>query len=337
MKIYYVEKLIPGTRFEAVPFLIQKCKESKTKTGKSYWDIIFSDRTGECKGKVWENAISSCDRVENGMVASISGEVNEYNGSIQVVISEIRVLDTFDNADFIPISSHDIDSQYDRISEIIKSTKNLFLKKLLKSVFIEDNEFATLFKKAFGAEKAHHAFLGGLMEHTLEMFSFIDPIIKAYPEIDRDLLVTGILFHDIGKVFELSNELKITRTRQGHLWGHIIQGVDFINRKINLIKDFPEELRDNVIHLILSHHGQLDFGSPVKPMTFEAMALHFVDMISSKLQMVRMLKAQTSGGDFSEYSHLLDGRFYFPESTDPSEDGDTKGEHKTDHNLQILF
>lgn len=319
MKDLFIKNLSPGEHIDAHVFVVQKFKESTTKTGKTYLDITFADKTGEIKAKVWENALQMCDTVGEGDVVCVSAEVGEYNGSAQLVVQEMRLTNDFDPADFIQTSQHDDDDQFNKLIGIIKKFENKYLKKLLESILIKDDDLAIQFKRAFGAEKAHHAFLGGLMEHTLEMISFIEPVAQAYPEINRELLIAGVILHDIGKMVELQIDMKVSRTRQGHLWGHIIQGIELVTRKIETIKDFPQELQDQVVHLIVSHHGKLEFGSPIKPMTIEAVALNYIDMLSSKLNMIRNLRSQPRNKHgFTEYSYLLEGRFYFNDDSDES-------------------
>lgn len=306
----FIEAIQKGDTVQTGYFVIKKYKEAKTKTGKTYLDITFGDKTGEIKAKVWENALRNCDSVQEGNIVSVDGDVDEYNGSLQMSVSRMNIVDDFDPADFLPTSKHDLDTQVETLLMHINSIENEYLQQMFSNL-VGDDQYLELLKNGFGAEKAHHAFLGGFLEHINEMITFIEPVCIAYPEINRDILLTGVIVHDIGKLEELEIATSISRTRKGHLWGHIVQGIERINRIIDTVDGFPDDLRDQVIHLIVSHHGKQEFGSPIKPMTIEAVALHYIDMLSSKLNMIRNMRGQTLNPlGFTDYSYLLEGRFY---------------------------
>lgn len=306
----FIEQIVKGDSVQTGYFVVKKYVEATTKTGKTYLNITFGDKTGEVKAKVWENALRNCDTVKEGDIVSVDGDVDEYNGDLQMVVSRMNIVTDFDPADFLPVSNNDLDDQVQIFMGHINSIQNEYLQKMF-TILVDDDNYFELIKNGFGAEKAHHAFLGGLLEHVNEMISFVEPVCKAYPEINRDILITGVIIHDIGKVDELEISTSISRTRKGHLWGHIVQGVERINQIIDKVPGFPDILRDQVIHLIVSHHGKLEYGSPIKPMTIEAVALHYVDMLSSKMNMIRNMKNQSLNPmGMTDYSYLMEGRFY---------------------------
>jgi 3'-5' exoribonuclease len=319
MKQLFVQDLKPGMSLEEQDFVIKKYKEATTKSGQTYLDLVLGDKTGEIKAKVWQNALPQCETVNQGDVVTIFADVSEYNGAAQLTIGSMAVCQKVDVAAFVPTSRHNIEDQYEQLLATIATFTNPFLKQLMQKLFA-DTEVEQLVKKGFGAEKAHHAFLGGLLEHVNEMISFAEPVAAAYPEMNRDLLITGVIIHDIGKIVELEIGVAVSRTRTGHLLGHIIQGIDMVREKINEIDGFPPELADRVLHLIASHHGKLEYGSPVKPMIIEAIALHYIDILSSKLNMVRSLaKEHRNDLGVTDYSYLLESRFYFSPDEGQSE------------------
>ncbi len=344
MKRIFIKDLNNGQIFQDQIFLVQKFKQSKTKNGKLYFDLILTDKTGEISAKVWEDYIENCDQVEQGNIVKISAEVQEFNNTLQLVISKMRIISDFDVEDFLPVSKYNLDEQYQILLNHISNVQNDYLRKLLKNI-AKDKKVKSLLVKGVGAEKAHHSFLGGLVEHINEIIEFSKPVCIAYPEIDRDLLLAGIILHDIGKIFELEITSGIQRTRQGYLIGHIILGVQLVEEHIKKIKGFPKILRDKILHLIISHHGELEFGSPVKPMIIEAVALHFLDQLSSKLNIVRSIYEKNK--DFNkdevitDYSYLMNTRFYIDNVSGEKEEEQEilkkQAFEQNDSNLQIPF
>lgn len=322
MKLKYIKDFQEGENLHDEQFLLVKVKESKTKTNKVYYDIVLADKSGEIKGKIWENALPSCDvDQEENTIVTVSGNVSSYNNNLQITVNKLSICDDFDLSDFLQASAYNNDEMYEKLLTIIQSISDLHIKKLMENIFIEDSEFVKKFRNSFAGEKAHHNYLGGLMEHILEIFSFADAVCEKYPLINRSLLFAGIALHDIGKVFELEVELGVSRTREGHFLGHIAQGALFVEKNIEKVEGFPPLLREKLLHLILSHHGKYEWGSPVMPLCIEAIALHHLDNLSSKLNIVKTLNdnSQNIMGNFSDYNYLLESRFYI-EKNDENED-----------------
>lgn len=316
MKDIFVEEFKVGQKIQKNILFVSGVTEAKTKAGKDYLNLTLSDKTGSIKAKVWDDALQNCDTISNSAVVYVSGEVAEYKGELQFTIKEMKLEQNYNEADFVKTSTNDLNWQFEMLLQIIYKVENLFLKELLVMLFEKDEQIGSAFKKATAAERAHHAYLGGLLEHVLEMFNLSKEVCNVYPEVNRDLLTTGIILHDIGKIQELSVGLSFERTLPGNLLGHIVQGVLLVEKKINLIKDFPQDLKDIVLHLIVSHHGELEFGSPVKPIIIEAFVLNLIDNFSAKLNMLRELKKTVDNKGFSGHSHLLGGKFYFEDKVD---------------------
>jgi 3'-5' exoribonuclease len=247
---------------------------------------------------------------ENDVVI-VDASIDEFAGKLQLTIKKMAKSEEYEIKDFIDGSKFDTQKQFNKLLKYISSVKNQYLLELLESIFVKDTKFAEKFRKATAAERAHHAWVGGLLDHILELLDMVDPICEHYSSLDKDLVLTGIILHDIGKVEELTIDKSITRTRSGYLIGHLSLGALFIDKKIDTIKNFPENLRDQVVHLILSHHGKLEWGSPVKPMTIEALLLHYLDNISSKLNIATKIINDTSKEEiFTNFAPLLESRLY---------------------------
>ncbi len=293
-------------------FAIKAIRKGKTADGRDFFDLTAIDKTGEIAGKIWEDALVYCDIPEIGEVVAITGSVEEYRDKQQLKISAMKKIAEFNPEDFLASTEKNIDELWKyvkiKISEITdKDIKNLV------NYFFADSEFIKKFKIAPGAEMLHHAYLGGLMEHTVEMLKLSEVLIENFKNIDKSLLLAGVLFHDIGKMEELHTNHVIYRTIRGHLWGHISIGATMVDKAIDEIKKFPEELRIKIIHLILSHHGKLEFGSPVKPMIPEAIALNHLDDLSTKVRVVDdLITANENNPDqeFSDKNFALDTKIY---------------------------
>lgn len=317
MKDLFAENIKKGDSISGVLFIVNQIKEKKTRDGKAYIDVTFFDKTGELAGKIWNDKISQCDTVADNTAVSVSGKIQEYGGKLQVIVDTLKKVDTYDTSDFVATSRYDNEEQYIKLKKIIKKIENRHIKDLLELMLIKDKECVQLFKKGYAAEFAHHNYEGGLIEHVLEILDFIDPLVKHYPEIDKDLLTAGVIFHDIGKIYELEAGLGVKRTRSGYLLGHIAQGTILVDSFIKQLPEFPEELRDKILHMILSHHGRLEYGSPVKPMFLEAIILHYLDNLSSKMNIMHgILKKNDSTDMVTDFNRLLDTRLYMGDSND---------------------
>lgn len=295
-------------------FSIEEIQQHQTRSRAPYYRIVLQDRSGEIPAKIWQDDFPNChlSDAKSGDVVKIDAEVSKYNDTLQLIIKKLDKTDDYDISDLLQSSEKNIDKMYKQIQDEIKSFKNKNLKDLFDNIF-NDDKFIKRFKRAPGAMKVHHDFIGGLMEHILEMIAISEPLLNCYTEADRDLVISGIILHDIGKVYELKVEntaLKITPA--GKLIGHIVQGVEFVLSK--LPKDFPNDLWMKLEHIIVSHQHQVDmeYGSPVKQATIEASIVHVADYASSRVRQfqkaIKLGEGQEPG--FSEYQKWIATQVY---------------------------
>lgn len=281
----------------------------------------FSDKDGTLKGVLWEPS----DRIENEVrvndVVRVKGDIQEYQGSLQLKVGWMEKLEEsdYDPAIFLPASSRDTSGMYDEILKIISSISNEDLRALLQTIFEEDG-FRASFLKSPAAKGWHHSYVGGLAEHVHDMVRTALRAAEVYHEVDRDLLVAGVLLHDLGKLQELTVTNHISYSDRGRLMGHITLGVELLEEYLRGMEDFPREIELKIKHMILSHHGSLDNGSPVVPMTVEALLLHYIDNMDAQVRGTLQALDRTGGGEgnWTEYIKLLD-RFIYRggESTGP--------------------
>ncbi|WOO34804.1 HD domain-containing protein [Anaerocolumna sp. AGMB13020] len=263
-----------------------KTKQSlKTKAGKSYYSLLLQDKSGTLDGKVWELS-QGIDHFESMEYIHVEGQVVNFQGAIQLNVKRVRRSHEgeYDPADFVPTSGKNINEMYSELLKYISKTKDNNLRKLLESFFVEDSDFADRFKRHSAAKSVHHSFVGGLLEHTLGVVRLCDYYADHYPLLNRDLLVAAAMFHDIGKMEELSRFPENDYTDDGQLLGHIYIGTEVISARIKTIPGFPPALASQLKHCILAHHGELEYGSPKKPAIIEALALNFADNTDAKLQ-----------------------------------------------------
>jgi 3'-5' exoribonuclease len=244
---------------------------------------------------------------------TVRAVVEEYRGQRQLVIERLKAAEQeeMDAADLVPKSSHDLDTLRGRLLEIVESVSNPHLKALLEQFFC-DEEFVGCFCRAAGAKSLHHSHLGGLVEHTVGVLEILETVARVHPELDRDLMMAGALLHDLGKVTELECSTSIDYTDAGRLVGHTVLTDRMVNRAIERIEGFPEELANRLTHLLLSHHGQREYGAPVLPMTAEACALHYADNLDAHVQYFGQVIAdgQASGSRWSDYQRLFERYIY---------------------------
>lgn len=312
MKKQYINDLKSGEVVDDIFVLVEKSVSQK-KDGNNFLNIVLGDKTGQIKGVVWDHVeeILAAGLLAKEIV-SVVGVVNEYRGELQLVVKKMSApLDeSIDPADFMPVSPHHVDSMFERLVALTELIKNDFIKRLVK-LFWEDDEFVRLFKTAPAAKQMHHAYIGGLLEHTLSMMLLADKIAGHYSGIDRDLLMAGILLHDIGKVKEFQYRFRIDYTDEGRLLSHIVIGLQMLEEKIQTIEGFPAETAVLLKHLVVSHHGSREFGSPEVPKTIEAVLLNYIDEIDSKVNGIRNFMASENTADsWTSYHRLLGRHFY---------------------------
>ena len=306
----YIDKLRDGMHVSDV-YLCKQKTIALTKNGKEYGNLVLQDKTGQIESKIWDLHSPGIRDFDAMDYVYVEGNVTVFNNANQLNIQRIQKAPegSYDQADYFPISSKNIDDMYKELRDLIASVKNLYLKQLLMSFFIDDKAFARRFKSHSAAKSVHHGFIGGLLEHTLSVAQLCSMIAGHYPFIDRDLLITGALLHDIGKTSELSPFPQNDYTDEGQLLGHIIIGARMAEEHITSIDGFPERLRNELIHMILSHHGELEYGSPKKPALIEAMVLSLADNMDAKVEtMYEALSTKVPQNDsgFIGFNKLID-------------------------------
>lgn len=306
----FIKDLSDGNSISGVYYCKQKIS-TETKNGKPYESIILQDKTGILDGKVWEPYSPGIREYEAGDYIEVYGDVITYNNSKQAKITKIRKADDdeYNEADYFPVSSKNVDDMFQKILDYVDSVENVYLKKLLEEFFVNDTELVRKFKKSSAAKTVHHGFIGGLLEHTLSVTNLCDFYSKSYPLINRDLLITASLIHDIGKTREISEFPENDYTDEGQFLGHIVMGCEMISEKSASIEGFPIGLKNELKHCILAHHGEYEYGSPKKPAIIEAVALNFADNTDAKFEnIIELLNANDSDG-WLGYNKFLDSNF----------------------------
>lgn len=292
----YIKDFKEGDRI----FDIYLCKHKQaavTKNGKVYENVILQDKTGIIDAKVWEPNNPGIGNYDVLDYIEVYGDVNNFMGTLQVNVKRIRVCNKgeYNPCEYLPVSTKDIHKMYEELQEIIKSIQQPFLKQLLEAFFMQDEKFIKLFQNSSAAKTVHHGFVGGLLEHTLSVTKLCDYYCTAYPILKRDLLLTAAMFHDIGKVKEISPFPENDYTDDGQLLGHIVIGSQMIAEKASEIEDFPHGLLAELQHCILAHHGKYEYGSPKLPAIIEALALNYADDTDAKLETFKEILENSNG------------------------------------------
>ena len=285
----YVNELREGEMVSEI-YLCKSKQSLKTKAGKTYYSLILQDKTGTLDGKIWDLS-SGIDHFEEMHYIKVEGQVTQYQGVNQLNIRRVRVAmeGEYVPSDYMPCTDKDVSKMYQDLLALIGKVENTYLKKLLQMFFVEDVEFLETFKNHSAAKKVHHGFIGGLLEHTLSVTKLCEFYSMQYPVLNKDLLLTAAMFHDIGKVKELSAFPENDYTDEGQLLGHIIIGTMMLDEKIRQIPNFPKTLENELKHCILAHHGEYEYGSPKKPAIVEALALNMADNTDAKMQTFKEL------------------------------------------------
>lgn len=284
----FIESLREGERIQEI-FLCKQKTSAMTKTGKEYENVILQDKTGYLDAKIWEPGSMGIDDFESLDYVEVNGDVTMYNGQLQLSIKRARKIEVeyVDEANYLPCTDKDIDQMMAELLKFIVSVDNPYYKQLLSKLFVENKEFAEAFKKHSAAKSVHHGFIGGLLEHTLSVTKLCDFYTSQYSVLNRDLLITAAICHDIGKVYELSDFPMNDYTDAGQLLGHIVMGAEMVGEIARQIPDIPKIQVNELKHCILAHHGELEYGSPKKPALIEALALNFADNTDAKIQTVK--------------------------------------------------
>ncbi len=288
MKESFVSGFEPNDRVTSF-FLVQsKEVRFKKQNGEPFLSLRLADCTGQIEAKMWDGVDEVADTFEQDDFIKIRGAVQVFRDQPQIIIHKLRVAaeSEVELADFIPHTDRNIDEMFAELLATIDAFENEDLKRLMRA-FFDDPETAARFRKAPAAKSMHHGFIGGLLEHVMSLLNLARLVASNYSYLDRDLLQTGVLLHDLGKIFELGYERSFYYTDEGQLLGHITMVVSMVDRKCEQLENFPPKLKVLVQHMLLSHHGRYEFGSPKLPMFPEALALSYIDDLDSKLESMR--------------------------------------------------
>ena len=289
MKSPYVNEVEPN-RVITTSFLVHSKEIRQKKSGELYLSLLLGDRTGELDAKMWDNVAEVLDGFDRDDFVKVKGLIQVFHNRPQLTIHKVRRMDNseVDFADYFPCSRRDPAEMWSELRDIVGHMSNLHLKGLLEAL-LDDPDIAERYRRAPAAKQIHHAFLGGLLEHVLSLCTLARMTAQHYSNIDYDLLLSGVVLHDIGKIHELHYERGFSYSNDGQLLGHMAIALRMIADKLRGLPEFPPTLRSLVEHMVLSHHGQLEFGSPKLPQFPEALLLHYIDDLDSKMECMRAL------------------------------------------------
>jgi 3'-5' exoribonuclease len=314
-KSQYISDLNIGTRVSTI-FVLAKKQAKKKQNGEDYCVVNFQDREGNIDGILWTETYKGSGDFDQGDFVFVEGEVKEYKSSRQLVVSSLKKIKdkkALRYSDYIKTTSKNIDEMFSELIEYTSRIKNHYLGKLI-DLFFNDKKFVENFKSSAAAVKYHHAFRGGLLEHTLSMTKVCDALARIYPNLSYDLLVCGAVLHDIGKIREYKTVVNTEVTDEGKLLGHITIGYGMVLEKIEQIKGFPDDLKNRLLHIILSHHGYREFGSPKRPKILEAFVVFHVDYLDADIGGYNIiLDGNKSGADWSDYAKNFEGSVFLKE------------------------
>ncbi|HSM85765.1 MAG TPA: OB-fold nucleic acid binding domain-containing protein [Candidatus Limnocylindrales bacterium] len=309
MKDFYICDCV---RFEnqviTSSFVVVSKQAKPKKSGELFLALTLADRTGHIEAKMWDNVNDHINVFEQDDFVKVRGLVNRFNGRFQLTVHKLRSMQEteVDFDDYLPRTTKDIEGLWRTLGGFVDSFVDPHLKALVKA-FMADPEIERAYKNAPAAKTLHHAFIGGLLDHVVSLFQVCDLACRNYPEmINRDLLLTGAFLHDIGKVHELTFARSFTYTTRGQLLGHMIIELEMLHQKIALVPGFPDEYKTLIEHLIISHHGKYEFGSPKLPMFPEALMLHYLDDLDSKMESMRAQFQREPGGEWTAYNPSME-------------------------------
>lgn len=313
-----VSELSPGDRVDDAVYLVAQKDLRTTSNGGLYIHVVIADKSGQMLARMWNASQDMYDTIPDGGLLHFRGRVESYKGQKQFIIDGLRSVERGEAnpADFLPSTTQDIEQMWERLKTILRNVKNPHVLALVGK-FINDPDFASGFKRAPAATKNHHAFIGGLLEHTLGLLELALVVVPRYPNVSLDLVLAGILLHDCGKVRELAYDSNFAYTEEGQLLGHIAQGLLWLHDKAGDIeaetgKAFPRDIENALKHIILAHHGKYEFGSPKLPATLEAIAVHYLDNLDAKLNQFQfeIEKDADASTAFTDYVPSLETKVY---------------------------
>jgi 3'-5' exoribonuclease len=288
----YVNELSAGQRITDQVFLISAKDLRTAANGSKYLHLVLADRTGQLPARMWQASEADFNQIPEGGFLRFTGRCESYRGSLQFIVEGFRPAepDTLDIAEFVPHTPGDVEQMWQQVKAILRTIRNRDLLELIKQ-FVTDASFVESFKRAPAATDRHHAYLGGLLEHTLKVLELVQAICPLFPQLNRDLMVAGGFLHDVGKTAELEAETSFSYTEDGQLVGHLVRGAIWIEQRAAAVQaqtgqPFPEDLTHVLQHIVLAHHGEREFGSPKTPALPEAFALHYLDNLDAKLHQV---------------------------------------------------
>lgn len=303
----FINELHEGETVRGI-YLCRGKRSAETRNGKPYDNLLLQDKTGTLDGKVWDpNSQGIADYDEKDFI-EVFGDIISYNNNLQINIKQIRKAseDEYNPADYMPTSDKSVDGMYEELRSYIHQISNDYLRQTVEYYFVEDEEFIKAFKGHSAAKTVHHGFAGGLLEHTLSVVKMCDYFAGTYPILNKDLLITAAICHDIGKTKELSAFPDNDYTDDGQLLGHIIIGVEMVGEAVRSIPGYPEKLASELKHCIIAHHGELEYGSPKKPALGEALALNLADNADAKMQTLTEIFKDKTGTDWLGYNRLFE-------------------------------
>jgi len=314
----YITELTAGDFLEDQIFLINAKDLRTTSNGSLYIHCVLADKTGQVLGRIWQATEAMFEQMPEGGFLRFRGRVENYKGSLQFIIDGLRPVDpeSIELSDFMPQTEENIDEMFDRVKAILREIKHPQLLQLVKQ-FITDKALMDRFRQAPAAAQLHHAFIGGLLEHTRNVLELALLVIPRYPKVSLDLVLAGILLHDIGKTTELTYDTKFGYSNGGQLVGHIVQAAIWVEEKAKAVEadtgqPFPDDIKQALQHIIVSHHGQYEFGSPKLPAMPEAIAIHYLDNLDAKLYMYldKIERDPDPASDWTQYIRSLETKIY---------------------------
>jgi 3'-5' exoribonuclease len=318
MNRLFISDMQPGVQIEDQVFRVASKDLRTTTQGSLYIHAVLADRTGQIPARLWQATQGIFDGMAEGGFVRVRGRTENYKGNLQFIIDAIRPVDPkeVNLEDFLPRTKKDVEKMWARLLEIMRTVKNEHLLALVAQ-FVRDEKFVQGFKRAPAAVQFHHAYLGGLLEHTLSVLETALVVAPKYPDLSQDLVLTGVFFHDVGKIAELTYETNFTYTDEGQLLGHLVQAVVWIDRRAEAAarqtgKPFPPDLKAVLQHIVLSHHGEYEFGSPKLPAVPEAVLIHHLDNIDAKMNTLfrEIRESRDDQSDWTQFIKSMNTRIY---------------------------
>ena len=311
----FIKKLQPGIQLDDIYLVSQPILRSTSK-GDLYIAMYLADRTGKLNGRMWQATEAIYNSLPTEGFVHIIARTETYQNALQIVVNKITTVDTdkVNLEDYLPRTEKDVDKMFTEVKNIIATIKNPDLKALIEA-FLEDAELAKQFRTAPAAMTLHHGYLGGLLEHTLNILKAAQAVLPLYPEVQADLVLAGVFFHDLGKIKELSYKTAFSYTDQGQLVGHIVQTVVMLNKKADALAAKGTKINPDILanleHIIVTHHGQYEFGSPKLPATAEAFMVNYLDDLDAKMNQVKIaIENDPGNSDWTIWKNHLQTRLY---------------------------